>query len=64
MSDEIKCQGECSVYEDKNLCSGTVKLVHVKNKDVDWGEFYYCDTAIQEDIDNGFEVTVLEAPHA
>jgi len=53
----MKCQGICGMH---NRCVGEVKKVHVEDFYKDWGEFYYCDYAIQFDESNGFTVTVIE----
>ena len=57
MSDEsdlnaLLCDGDCSEHE------GEVRKVHVKhlNPFHDWGEFNYCEKAIEKDSADGFEV--------
>ena len=51
-----ECSGGCDTHE------GLVRKVHVVDteKDHDWGEFYYCDSAIKEDLSRGLTVTETE----
>ena len=49
-----QCEGSC----DEHI--GDIKRVHVTHKNHDWGEFYYCDAAIAEDIRRGMTVEILE----
>jgi hypothetical protein len=45
------CEGSC----EKHI--GEVRRVHVYGKNgYDWGEFDYCDTAINEDINRGMTI--------
>ena len=49
-----KCMGNC---EGKgNPCIGEIKRVHVFDKDQDWGDYWYCEKAIQRDKDMGFTI--------
>lgn len=54
-----QCSGECN-YTAYG-CEGDVKRVRVHGVDNrDWGEFWYCDTAIRIDRANGMTVEVIE----
>jgi hypothetical protein len=47
-----QCEGAC----DEHV--GPLRLVRVKDMRTryDWGNFLYCEAAIQEDIDRGFAI--------
>lgn len=45
------CQGSCDPHE------GAVRTVRVVHPNHDWGDFQYCDTAVEEDRSRGMEVT-------
>jgi hypothetical protein len=49
---ESQCDGGCTEHD------GEVRVVHVKLLEPfhDWGEFNYCNTAIEKDTADGFEV--------
>jgi hypothetical protein len=53
----MECQGICKRY---GYCSGEIRKVHVTKNELDgikdWGNYYYCDVAIQSDLDNGFNI--------
>jgi len=53
--DKLNCEGGCEKH------FGTIRRVNVSHKGYDWGEFYYCEIAIQEDISRGFEVKIINA---
>jgi hypothetical protein len=54
-----KCQGNCEVTHGGHI--GPLQRVHVWGSDVDWGEFIYCENAIDEDERNrGMIVEVIE----
>lgn len=53
MSD--KCQGNCSTHSEE------VYRVRVTGRDgYDWGEWVYCQRAINEDERNGMKVEFIE----
>jgi hypothetical protein len=49
------CNGPCRRYR---TCEGEVTRVHVTDEvnDYDWGQFWYCGTAITEDRNHGLRV--------
>jgi len=47
----LKCDGACEEH------TGEVKVVNVHN----WGNFNYCESAIEEDTHRGLIVTVIES---
>ena len=50
-----KCEGDC--IETHGEHSGDVQHVHVVASDgYDWGDFWYCRNAIEEDSRRGFVV--------
>lgn len=51
----MKCQGRCNEYGE---CKGTIRAVNVisENGCRNWGDYNYCETAIEHDQDNGFLV--------
>ena len=53
----MKCEGDCKSHH------GDVVEVEIyySPHDVDWGRFYYCETAIKADIAAGFTVKVIES---
>lgn len=53
-----KCEADCQPHR------GEVKHVHVTHESRDWGLFWYCDAAVEEDLERGFTVTTEEASHA
>jgi len=53
---KLKCEGGC--FEDRT-CLGEVVTVHVEHPNHDWGNFNYCQTAIEEDRSRGLTVTIL-----
>lgn len=56
MTDEKRptvCEGSCAEH------TGALKRVHVHHPNHDWGEFTYCDEAIEEDKRRGLSVEVL-----
>jgi hypothetical protein len=50
------CEGAC---QGEGLCGGRVRKVTVRNPETGyyWGEFWYCDTAIEIDRTHGLTVT-------
>lgn len=46
----LECDGNCEVHR------GDVHRVHVSNISHDWGEFNYCEAAIEHDKAIGFDV--------
>lgn len=53
----IECDGTCNRL---HTCKGLLFRVHVVDThDVDWGEFWYCNMAIELDEENDFNVTIL-----
>ena len=54
----MTCDGSC----DKHV--GEVRRVHVIHPAHDWGEFWYCDTAIDEDRRRELTVEIVEVNHA
>jgi hypothetical protein len=53
----LKCDGECS---RENRCKGDVRSVLVLgNGFTEEFQFNYCETAIQEDREHGFDVAVV-----
>ena len=54
-----KCDGRCSMFGD---CRGEVRRVSVYsgNGRRNWGEYSYCDVAVQTDTKNGYLVKVAE----
>jgi len=50
------CEGSCDAHV------GDLKLVHVLDRQYghDWKYFTYCESAIQEDLNRGFEVIEVE----
>lgn len=52
----IKCQGKCEKHR------GTIKRVEVRDirYKKDWGFFSYCDEAIDKDIKNGLDVSIVD----
>ena len=52
----MKCEGACSANDE---CIGDAVLVSVMWNDEPI-EFWYCQTAIKEDRERGFEVTIKE----
>jgi len=54
MVDHRECQGGC----EKHV--GAVRKVHVGDGFKDWGEFWYCEAAIERDRGQGFTVKVIE----
>lgn len=54
-----ECDGDCSI---NMTCKGdTVKVRVVGPSGAEWGEFWYCETAIQKDRDAGFYVEEVKA---
>lgn len=51
---EIKCEGSCEEHK------GDVKRVHVWYGSKDWGEFDYCDQAIEEDERRGMQIELVK----
>ena len=56
---ERKCKGSCDRETDTGHV-GEVKLVNVSDGTIDWGDHWYCDTAIARDRANGFTVTIIK----
>ena len=52
--DKLICDGSCEEH------TGIVRRVNVSDKGFDWGEFNYCETAIQEDINRGLNVKIIK----
>jgi hypothetical protein len=50
----LTCEGECEEH------IGALKRVNVIHPEHDWGEFIYCESAIEEDISRGLIVKILE----
>jgi hypothetical protein len=48
-----QCEGACSKHV------GQIQRVQVKDprNQYDWGDFWYCEAAIEEDTERGFAVT-------
>lgn len=48
----MNCEGSCKHHD------GAIERIHVIDEDAghDWGWFWYCQTAIAEDIDRGLVV--------
>jgi hypothetical protein len=57
--ENLKCNGAC---HDCGDCVGEVKRVEVLDGsgDKSWGEFNYCEKAIEIDTKNGFRVVILD----
>ena len=55
------CNGSCDKLDSKGHL-GKVQRVHVYDDRYakDWGEYWYCQTAIESDRHNGFRVDILE----
>ena len=58
----MECDGICSI---NGTCKGEVRSVEVTGEGMGWWEdflfeFYYCETAIKSDREDGFIVKVLE----
>ena len=53
----MECQGKCNSH---HMCFGEVKKVNVKDIHEDWGNFYYCEQAIEKDKNNGFVITIIQ----
>lgn len=51
----LKCDGDCESYVGGEHI-GEVQVVNVQG----WGQFYYCESAIKEDIRRGLIVTVVD----
>jgi len=53
-----QCEGAC----EKHV--GAVRQVRVKDMRTrcDWGNFWYCETAIRKDIDRGFAILAPSEP--
>lgn len=49
-----KCGGGCE--RELGGHRGEVKFVHVYDANVDWGNFWYCEAAIECDKERGFTV--------
>jgi len=47
------CEGACKHHV------GPIQRVHVVGHGHDWGEFWYCQNAIEEDRRRGFTVTII-----
>jgi hypothetical protein len=50
------CEGECKAHGE---CRGDVQRVHV-SKDRDWGDFWYCERAVEKDRSRNFDVELTE----
>lgn len=53
---EHECEGACSFHGD---CTGEVKRVRVTKGIDNWGDWWYCDYAIEQDRRHGFDVELL-----
>jgi hypothetical protein len=53
---EHECDGTCSFHGD---CIGEVKRVRVTKGIDNWGDWWYCDYAIEQDRRHGFDVELL-----
>lgn len=51
----MMCDGSCEKH------AGEVLRVHVRSATHDWGEFWYCAAAIEEDRQRGLTVETVEA---
>lgn len=51
----MTCEASCKQH------TGDVLRVHVWGAMHDWGEFWYCDTAIEEDRQRGLTVEIVES---
>lgn len=57
MSEIHECEGEC--LRD-GRCQGAVRRARVEKLKPyyhDWGAFWYCETAVEDDRSKGFRVT-------
>lgn len=53
------CEGDC---RDGAICPLPTKKVRVVAKNgYDWGNFWYCEEAVAEDVRRGFTVTPVDA---
>ena len=52
-----ECDGRCSINQG---CVGEIQRVRVSGRGEYWGEFNYCQTAIDIDRGNGLIVKVIE----
>jgi hypothetical protein len=54
-----QCQGECKA---QGKCRGAARLVQITNQErtVNWGKFYYCQTAVLADREKGLIVEVQQ----
>ena len=60
MSEVLKCDAEYA-HDADYPCSHDVRIVHVMRPGgTDWGEFAYCQNAIDEDERRGFLVIEME----
>lgn len=59
LSKIIKCEGNCEETHDEH--KGEIKRVQVYSKSgKDWGEFWYCENAIKEDIKRGMKICEIQ----
>lgn len=52
------CMGNCEGRG--NECDGETKHYHVFDKETDWGDYWYCEKAVQQDRDRGFTVEEIK----
>jgi hypothetical protein len=52
----MNCEGDCKAHHGEVIEVD----VYYQPHDVDWGRFYYCQTAIKSDITAGFTVTPVK----
>jgi len=50
----LLCDGSCEIH------IGSVRKVNVSAFGFDWGSFYYCEAAINEDINRGLRVKTID----
>lgn len=55
-----KCEGMCCFNHNDNADREVRTVRVVSNGGRDWGEFTYCDEAVEIDQDNGFTVLPVE----
>jgi len=56
----IKCEGSCDALDYGHY--GNIRKVHIFDDRYgkDWGEWFYCQCAVDGDINNGFRVEEIE----
>ena len=62
---EGTCQGDCGRFPSNTWgpgeCRGHVRRVHVRDKKhgTDWGQYLYCQAAVDHDLKTGLDVEEL-----